>query len=286
MGLKQYARSIMGAFKNNALALDYPWYPKSRANSAKPIYDVFLPILVQPTDGYLAFIQEISTHVDRYLQIPAIKSDGVDGIYWKNGFLPGLDIVSIYALIAHLNPKKIIEIGSGNSTAVMRKAIVDHDLQSHITCIDPSPRRDITGLADHCIKESLEALSDHSMFFNLSPGDVVFFDGSHIALPNSDVTVFFMEILPYIPAGVYVQVHDIYLPYDYPEDMVLRGYNEQYMLAQALMYHQAKFEIIWPSFWISKQLELQSLLEKNVWDKLKYKDIETHGCSFWFKVIR
>lgn len=286
MRIKQYARGVLAALKSNVLALDYPWSPKSRSHTANPIYDVLLPILVQPTDGYLAFIQEISTHVDRYLQIPAIKSDGVDGIYWKNGFLPGLDIVSIYALIAHLNPKKIIEIGSGNSTAVMRKAIVDHELQSHITCIDPSPRRDITGLADHCIKESLEALSDHSMFFNLSPGDVVFFDGSHIALPNSDVTVFFMEILPYIPAGVYVQVHDIYLPYDYPEDMAQRGYNEQYLLAQALMYQQDKFKIIWPSFWIFKQLELQSMLESKLWSKLKDKGIETHGCSLWFKVIR
>ena len=96
-----------------------------------------------------------------------------------------------------------------------------------------------------------------------------------------------MEIVPYIPAGVYVQVHDIYLPYDYPEDMVLRGYNEQYMLARkALMYLQAKFEIIWRSFWISNNWNCNLYWKRMYWDKLKYKDIETHGCSFGLKVIR
>ena len=119
----------------------------------------------------------------------------------------------------------------------------------------------------------------------MSPGDIIFFDGSHISLANSDVSVFFTEILPRIPIGVYVHIHDIYLPYDYPLEMAHRGYNEQYLLAMALLYGQHKFQIIFPSFWVSTQASSQSYLKSAVWDQLKIDDIETHGGSFWFKIL-
>ena len=60
-------------------------------------------------------------HVDRYLPNTGYQIGRCRWYLLEEWILPGLDIVSIYALIAHLNPEKIIEIGSGNSTAVMRK---------------------------------------------------------------------------------------------------------------------------------------------------------------------
>ena len=42
---------------------------------------------------------------------------------WNNTILPGLDINSLYSLLRLKNPSKYIEIGSGNSTNVVRKAI-------------------------------------------------------------------------------------------------------------------------------------------------------------------
>ncbi|MEP7323745.1 MAG: class I SAM-dependent methyltransferase [Saprospiraceae bacterium] len=283
--MKEYIKGIWAAVKNNSVALKYPWHPKSRKNSEKPVFDVLLPQINGQVNAYNDLIHDICTHVDRFVNIPGKIKPGETGVYWDNDYLPGLDIITIYTLIQKFKPAKIIEIGSGHSTAVIRKTIIEHKLRTHLTCIDPKPRRDIVRLADIHIAKSLETLDDFNIFFNLHPGDIIFLDGSHISLANSDVTVFFMEVLPFVPAGVYIHVHDIYLPYDYPEDMAIRGYNEQYLLAQALLYSKDKFEIIFPCFWISKQGSLQSLLDKNFWSKMNYDSIKTHGGSFWFKII-
>ncbi len=72
-------------------------------------------------------------------------------------------------------------------------------------------------------------------FRNLEAGDVVFLDGSHVLHPNSDVMWFFMEILPVIPAGVIIHIHDISLPYDYPQWVCDRFFNEQYIFAACLL---------------------------------------------------
>lgn len=283
--MKEYIKGIWAAVKNNSVALKYRWNPISRNHDSKPIYEVLILRINSQINTYQEIIHDIYSHVDRFANIPGKINPGGMGVYWDNDYLPGLDIITMYTLIQKFKPGKIIEIGSGHSTAVMRKAIQEHDLRTHLTCIDPNPRRDILKLADIHIVKSLETLETFSIFFNLRPGDIIFLDGSHISLANSDVTVFFMEVLPFVPAGVYIHIHDIYLPYDYPEDMVVRGYNEQYLLAQALLYSKDKFEIIFPCFWISKQSSLQSFLNKNFWSKMKYDSIKTHGGSFWIKII-
>ena len=70
---------------------------------------------------------------------------------WNNGYLPGLDIIGLYGIIANYKPQKYIEIGSGNSTKVARKAIVENNLKTEITSIDPFPRANIDHLADSVI---------------------------------------------------------------------------------------------------------------------------------------
>jgi len=53
-------------------------------------------------------------------------------------------------------------------------------------------------------------------------------------MPGSDVDMLQNRILPALPAGVIVQVHDIFLPDDYPVDWDWRGYNEQLGIATLL----------------------------------------------------
>jgi hypothetical protein len=86
---------------------------------------------------------------------------------WNNDFLPGLDIVAIYGLLRELNPKQYIEIGSGNSTKVVRKAIIEGELQTKITSIDPYPRSQIDSLADTVIRMPIEDMKDYSAIENL-----------------------------------------------------------------------------------------------------------------------
>lgn len=73
---------------------------------------------------------------------------------------------------------------------------------------------------------------DLAVFDQLESGDVVFMDGSHLVMNGSDCTHFFLNVLPVLPVGIWVHIHDVFLPYDYPYQLFLDcKSNEQYMLA-------------------------------------------------------
>jgi len=202
--------------------------------------------------------------------------------FYNNSFLPGLDIIGLYTLIAKFKPDNYIEVGSGNSTKVAYKAIRENGLKTVITSIDPQPRAEIDSLAQKVIREPFEN-TDLSFIRNLKKDDILFIDNSHRILPNSDSMVFFLEVLPKLAKGVVVHIHDIYLPYDYPQFMCDRFYSEQYGLAIALLSNPDKFEILFPAFFISQDQELHSILDP-VWKHPSLSGVETHGGSFWFRI--
>lgn len=166
---------------------------------------------------------------------------------WVNNWLPGLDSLSIYGLLASHNPPTYLEVGSGHSTRFARRAIRDHNLRTRIVSIDPCPRAEIDLLCDEVIRSPLEDV-DPAAYTELAPGSVVFIDSSHRSFQNSDVTVCFLELMPAMPEGVVLGLHDIVLPLDYPEDWVAEGrfYNEQYLLAAFLLGGHRGWEVILP----------------------------------------
>ncbi len=203
---------------------------------------------------------------------------------WNNGFFPGLDVVALYTILNDLKPKKYIEIGSGNSTKVARKSIKDNQLETKLISIDPFPRANIDHLADQVIRKPLENMDDYSMITEgLEANDILFIDNSHRTLPNSDATVCFLELLPQLKPGVIVHIHDIYLPYDYPQDMCDRFYSEQYMLAAFLLANPKKYEVIFPCIFVSEDKVLAKQLDP-LWNSENTKNVEKHGGSFWFRV--
>ncbi len=201
---------------------------------------------------------------------------------WNNGFLPGLDILGIYTLVSHFKPGQYIEIGSGNSTKVAFKAISDLKLLTKITSIDPFPRAEIDQLAHTVIRRPFENI-DFSFVFDLKPNDILFIDNSHRVLPNSDAMVFFMEVLPNLPKGVIVHIHDIYLPYDYPQFMCDRFYSEQYTLAAFLLANPQRYQPLLPNYFISEDKELSAILEP-IWQNAALDEVERHGGSFWLQI--
>jgi len=92
-----------------------------------------------------------------------------------------------------------------------------------------------------------------------------------------------MELLPFLKKGVIVHIHDIYLPYDYPQFMCDRFYNEQYMLAAFLMADPKKYKPILPNFFISEDKELSDLISP-MWAHPNLANIEKHGGSFWIQI--
>jgi tRNA G46 methylase TrmB len=201
---------------------------------------------------------------------------------WNNGFLPGLDIVGIYTLLAWYKPRKYVEIGSGNSTKVAHKAKREHQLHTEIISIDPMPRAEIDSLADRVVRQRFETV-DLVMLDELQANDVLFVDNSHRILPNSDAMVLFLEILPRLRKGVIVHLHDVYLPYDYPQFMCDRAYTEQYGLAIYLLANPKKYETILPNYFISEDEELSRLLIP-LWEHDNLQGVERHGGSFWIRI--
>ncbi len=279
--IKQLYRFLNPRFQN--LFLDYKVDFKPRYGHGLPPHKELYDIVNAHRNDYKELLEKALNHTENLLKIKyaAAETDNKNPV-WNNGFLPGLDIVGIYTIIAEKKPGKYVEIGSGNSTKVAYKAKIEMDLQMEIISIDPMPRAEIDKLADKVIRKAFED-TDFSFIFDLQANDILFVDNSHRILPNSDAMVFFMEILPKLKKGVIVHIHDIYLPYDYPQFMCNRAYSEQYGLAPYLLANPLKYKTILPNYFISEDLELSAVLEP-LWAHQNLKNVEKHGGSFWIQI--
>ena len=176
-----------------------------------------LKMLDENQDQYISCLNDILTYSSEFLSIPVFYDESNPSApHYYNNFLPALDGMALYTFIAERNPATYLEVGSGNSTKFAARAIQNYLLDTKITSIDPQPRAEIDSLCDTVIRQPLEDVP-LDLFECLKEGDVMVFDGSHRAFTNSDVVVFFLDILPNLAPGVLVGVHDIFLPWDYPE---------------------------------------------------------------------
>jgi hypothetical protein len=202
---------------------------------------------------------------------------------WVGGAICAFDSLALYAMVQKYAPKTYLEIGSGMTTCFARKAIEDAGLKTRIISIDPEPRGDVDAICDEVIRDGLETC-DLSAFDRLEAGDILFFDGSHRSFMNSDVTVFFIDVLPRIKPGVIVHIHDINLPWDYPDSFKHWYWNEQYMLAVYLMMGHKQLHPIFPTTWVCKGMSLNS---SELPDFVDLGSIESNlswkgGGSMWF----
>jgi dienelactone hydrolase len=90
-------------------------------------------------------------------------------------------------------------------------------------------------------------------------------------------------VLPALPPGVLVHVHDVFLPYDYPQDMCDRFYSEQYVLAAFLLANPEKYVPVMPNYFVSQDAQLSRILEP-LWSDPRMPVVERHGGSFWFTI--
>jgi hypothetical protein len=146
--------------------------------------------------------------------------------------------------------------------------------------IDPQPRNEIDGLVDEIHRSPLEDFNP-GFFDKLDDNDILFLDSSHRAFQNSDVTAFFLEIIPRLKPGVIIHIHDIYLPYDYPTGHLRRLWNEQYLLATALLYGGKGLRIIFPCWYVYADPDLSGHLSRLHQGPLKVLSLQ--GCSFWLQ---
>lgn len=279
--LKSIYKFLSPKYQN--LFLEYKVDLKPRYGHTKPSHNLLDHLISENRKEYSEYLNEFLQFKEVFYKIKSDSSSiSETEPYWNNGFLPGLDIISLYSFLAIFKPKYYIEIGSGNSTKVAKKSINDNKLSTKIISVDPYPRASIDSIADKVYRMPLEKMNDFSFIDSLEENDVLFIDNSHRCFPNSDVTVCFLELIPKLKKSVIVQIHDIYLPYDYPQFMCDRFYSEQYLLATMLLANKDKFQILMPCYYVSEDKELKNILNP-IWENSQLKNVEQHGGSFWFK---
>jgi hypothetical protein len=233
-------------------------------------------------DRYCAFLSAVCAGFrDGYTALGRESDECSGGFHLRNDWFECVDAEMLYAVVRHFQPARIVEVGSGFSTRVIRKAIGDGGLSTHLTCIDPQPRAPIRDYADKHVASRVEAISPSIIADPLAANDILFIDSSHRIVQGGDVPFLFLEVLPRLQRNVLVHVHDIFLPFDYPEKILGQrwNWNEQYLLHAFLAYNPA-FEILWPASYMWAKCK-QEVLE--------YIPVERMGnlpSSLWLRKIQ
>jgi hypothetical protein len=166
---------------------------------------------------------------------------------WSNAFFAGGDAYIYYGVVRELRPKRVIEIGAGWSTLLLRRALEKNGEQVDVTVVEPYPSPGLLGRLppEWRVVRNLVQHADPSVFEELGPGDLVFYDGSHCVRTASDVNWMLFEVMPRLAKGVWVHFHDIFWPRDYHEGWILDdglSWNEQYFL-QAFLMHSDSWRV-------------------------------------------
>lgn len=189
-------------------------------------------------------------HFNEELEAFPIERNGDLRFFHKNGSFGSADADYLYNILRLYKPRKIVEIGSGDSTLVAVEAIKrnrkEEPLYSceHI-CIEPYERPWLKELNITLVREIVENV-DKRLFATLQKNDLLFIDSSHIIRPQGDVLSEYLEILPLLKPGVLIHIHDIFTPKDYLDEIVIENvwfWNEQY-LVEAFLSFNRDFKII------------------------------------------
>ena len=222
------------------------------------------------------------------MDLPLKEKNSIEP-YLDNYFFGAVDALVLGAMMNKHKPTQIIEIGSGISTRYMKLFKNHFNLNTKIVCIDPEPRSEISGATDILIKKPFEsAIARNDL--KLNPGDFLFMDGSHYVFQNNDTLSFFFKVLPSLPAGVIIHIHDIYLPYDYPENVTDQLWSEQYILAAMLLGGFKGFRVLLPTYYLSKvDMAFQAVTEEinRSFNERPFELRSKHneGYSFWMEKI-
>ena len=214
-------------------------------------------------------LDELSNYKKRFRDFSDPDKNDV-GYTFNNMYFTSSDAEVLYTIIRKYKPNKLVEIGSGNSSLIARQAIIDGNLKTKFISIDPYPRIGIDNVVDRSIRSKVEDL-DASFFDDFRPNDILFIDSSHVIKAGNDVIFLFLEVIPQLPEGAIIHVHDIFLPYEYPRDWVIRkienlgNLDEQYLL-QSILSYSDKFEVLWPGYYLQKTYEKFSDYFPNITD--------------------
>lgn len=202
--------------------------------------------------------------------VPDQKTPG-QPFWFENGSFTHFDAAALYTMLRELKPKRYIEVGCGFSSLVSALALQRNIREGHpcrATYIDPEPRLDLRaqlGFAELLLRPIQDV--PLSVFRELEPGDVLFIDTSHTLKLQGDVEYELVHMVPAVRAGVWIHIHDIFTPYDYPEDWLTKRLrfagNEQYAV-ECLLSGGDRFRVELPLYglWQDQREVLQQFFPR------------------------
>jgi predicted O-methyltransferase YrrM len=203
-----------------------------------------IPGIDNHEEDQLALLEKFSTY---YGELPFGDQKATGRrYYFQNGFFCHADAIALYSLMRHYQPRRIIEVGSGFSSAVMldtNELFLDD--RTACTFVEPYPER-LLSLMSEDDKNRHEIIMDRiqnvplDRFDALQARDILFIDSSHVVKVGSDVVHLLTNVLPRLNKGVLVHFHDIFWPFEYPEQWIREGraWNECYVLQAFLQFNE------------------------------------------------
>ncbi len=176
--------------------------------------------------------------------------------HFENSLFGYGDALVLHCILRWYRPQRLIEVGSGFSSAVILDTN-ERFLSGSLSCtfIDPFPNR-LRGLLrqgddrrHRIIVQPVQGVP-LEVFDELDDGDVLFIDSTHVSKVGSDVNRLLFDILPRLKPGVLVHFHDIFYPFEYPREWIYRGraWNENYLLRAFLMFNSDFYILLFNSY--------------------------------------
>lgn len=237
-----------------------------------------LPGIDLRADQQVALLRELARFYD---ELPFPRTQSAESRYWfENWAYSYADAIFLYSMLRHLQPRRVIEVGSGFSSAAMLDTadrwlpqtsftFIDPDTSTLDALLRPNDRERVT-----IIRARLQDVP-LTTFDALAANDILFIDSTHVSKTGSDVNRILFEILPRLVPGVHVHFHDVFYPFEYPKEWVYEGraWNEDYILRAFLEFNDA-FDVVLFGTWLAR-------FHRPLLAELMPLTLENPGGSLW-----
>ena len=203
---------------------------------------------------------------------------------YDNGFWPLLDVLGMLAVFENRKPKTFLEIGCGNSTKWARRISDYLELDLNIVCVDPEPRVDVLEVASSFEKRPAQDLPVEWYVKQFEGhATILSIDTSHYCDMSNEGPFLFLDLLPALPWATWVQVHDQFLPWDYPTEWNARRYHETYLCALLLLGREWRATL--PVYYASQAQEINSVFDP-LWKASPFlAGLPRDGGSLWLQKL-
>jgi predicted O-methyltransferase YrrM len=216
-----------------------------RDHESRPSQPADLPDVRLEVESQRALLEEYARFYTE-LSFPE-RPDPTWRFHYDQVWFTWADAIFLHCFLRRNLPRRIVEVGSGYSSAVMLDTLDRHATQpTELTFIEPHPER-LLGILREGDRERVRIVEASvqdapiETLTDLGPGDLLFIDSSHVLKAGSDVKLLLFEVLPRLPPGVFVHFHDIFFPFEYPPEWLADGWywNEAYVLRAFLAHNEA-----------------------------------------------